>query len=141
MKRNLLLLGFLLFSTFNLIAQCPAGQWAVEVLITPDDYPNETSWNLYVDNSEVASGLINNDTICADSTACIQFVAHDSYGDGMCCGYGLGSYTVVLNGEVAVTGGEFTTSASHSINCAEGTVCENPFYITEGEYIAPQTNS
>jgi hypothetical protein len=141
MKRCLLLLSLLLSASFTLMAQCPAGQWAVEVQIIADNYPNETTWNLYVNNDEVAAGAINNETVCADTTACVQFLIQDSYGDGICCGYGQGSYTVVIDGEVAVTGGEFTSAASHSINCAEGTVCENPFYITEGDYIAQQENS
>ena len=31
----------------------------------------------------------------------------DSYGDGICCGYGNGSYTVGNNGVVYATGGQF----------------------------------
>ncbi len=131
----------LLLASFHLHAQCPAGQWAVEVNIAPDYYPNETSWNLIVNNAEAASGAVNSDTVCVDSTACIQFVIHDSYGDGICCGYGLGSYTIVFGGEEVAAGGEFAYVASHSFNCPQGSICEYPFTITEGLHEALEPNS
>lgn len=141
MKKSILFFTFTFLISYFTLAQCPAGQWAVEVNITPDSYPNETSWNLFANNVEVGNGTIYNDTLCIDSSACIQFVIQDAYGDGICCGYGLGSYSVVLNGEQVANGGEFTTTASHSFNCPLGSVCENPYSIDEGEYLASQTDT
>ena len=38
-----------------------------------------------------------------------QFAIHDSNGDGICCGYGEGSYNVTIYGKVIVQGGVFGT--------------------------------
>jgi hypothetical protein len=74
----------------QLMAQCPAGQWPVEITIVPDGYSNETSWNLYSNGNEIANGNFNGSVVCIDSADCIRFDIHDSYGDGICCGHGLG---------------------------------------------------
>jgi hypothetical protein len=74
----------------HLMAQCPAGQWPVEITIVPDGYSNETSWNLYSNGNEIANGNFNGSVVCIDSADCIRFDIHDSYGDGICCGHGLG---------------------------------------------------
>ena len=38
------------------------------------------------------------------------FTITDSYGDGICCGYGQGSYEIVKDGIAITTGGEFENS-------------------------------
>jgi hypothetical protein len=112
--------------------QCPAGQWPVDINIIPDTYPDETSWNLFSNGIEVASGNYMSSMVCVDSSACIRFDIHDSYGDGICCGYGNGSYVISLNGNQVANGGEFTSLASHSFNCEPGTICEEPLPVTLG---------
>ena len=47
-----------------------------------------------------------------------EFTIVDSYGDGICCSYGEGSYTVSLDGEVVASGGGFGTSET-SVFCAQ----------------------
>ena len=73
---------------------------------------------------------------CADCTiddpeSCIlcdgivyQFTINDSYGDGICCTYGEGSYTISLEGEVVASGGEFdnTESATFCANTVDACV-------------------
>ena len=39
-------------------AQCPAGEWPLEINIIPDGYPNETTWNLSLGNQLLASGFV-----------------------------------------------------------------------------------
>jgi hypothetical protein len=78
--------------------------------------------------------------VCVDSADCIRFDIHDSYGDGICCGYGLGSYVITLNGTQVASGGQFATLASHSFNCGPGTICENPIPIDTGVTVSPQEN-
>merc|ERR1712137_40682 len=39
-----------------------------------------------------------------------EFTIEDSYGDGICCSYGEGSYVVKYEGVVEAEGGEFTGS-------------------------------
>ena len=93
----------------QIMAQCNSAQWPVAINIVPDSYPEETSWKLFTNNTEVASGLANSDTICVDTSACARFEIYDSYGDGICCGYGNGSYTIFWNGVQIATGGAFQT--------------------------------
>ncbi len=129
-----------LFCATTLMAQCPAGQWPVGIAIVPDGYPGETTWNLYSNGNEVANGNVNGSVVCVDSVDCIRFDIHDSYGDGICCGYGLGSYVITLNGTQVASGGTFTSTASHSFNCGPGTICENPIPIDTGVTVSPQEN-
>ena len=129
-----------LFCATTLMAQCPAGQWPVGIAIVPDGYPGETTWNLYSNGNEVANGNVNGSVVCVDSADCIRFDIHDSYGDGICCGYGLGSYVITLNGTQVASGGEFASTASHSFNCGPGTICENPIPIDTGVTVSPQEN-
>ena len=96
---------FLISISFVASAQCPAGQWPVEITIVPDDYPGETTWDLYSNGNEVANGNVNCSVVCVDTADCIRFDIHDSYGDGICCGYGLGSYVITLNGTQVASGG------------------------------------
>lgn len=131
---------FLISISFVASAQCPAGQWPVGITIVPDDYPGETTWDLYSNGNEVASGNVNGSVVCVDTADCIRFDIHDSYGDGICCGYGLGSYVITLNGTQVASGGEFASTASHSFNCGPGTVCENPIPTDTGITVSPQEN-
>ena len=39
---------------------------------------------------------------CPSVTSCYSFVISDTYGDGICCSYGNGSYSVTYNGTVTV---------------------------------------
>ncbi len=86
-----------------------------------DNYPEETSWNITDGNNKiVASGgsygsqpdgstLIQE--ICAPNE-CLNFTIFDSYGDGMCCSYGNGSYELKDNqtGVILATGGQYNAS-------------------------------
>ena len=123
------------------LAQCASGQWPVAINIIPDTYPGETSWSLIANNIQVASGTTNSDTVCLDSSSCVRFEIYDSYGDGICCGYGNGSYTIFWNGVQMATGGAFQTIATHSFNCPQGSICENPLPTTLGSMVAPQANT
>lgn len=121
-------------------AQCP-GQSEVEIQITPDNYPGEISWDLVAGGNTVASGTSNGATVCIPTGTCMIFTIHDTYGDGICCGYGNGSYTVLLDGVLVGNGGQYGYSESTIIGCGPGTYCENPLPITEGAYTAPQNNT
>ena len=41
---------------------------------------------------------------------CYNFTINDSYGDGICCAYGNGSYTVTSSEGTEASGGSFTSS-------------------------------
>jgi chitodextrinase len=89
--------------------------------ITFDNYPEETSWTLKKSGgSNVASGgtyasqadgstLVIPINDLADD--CYDFTILDAYGDGICCSYGNGSYSLaVTGGSVLASGGSFTSS-------------------------------
>ena len=88
--------------------------------ITLDNYPEETSWT--VTNSSgntVASGGTygsqpDGSTVTENfslSDGDFTFTINDSYGDGICCSYGSGSYSLESSdGTTVASGGNFTSS-------------------------------
>ena len=111
----------LITSTQNSNAQCSSGYSQIIVNIVPDTYPAETSWDIQdAANNIVASGTTNNHTLCYITGNCLHFTMQDSYGDGMCCAYGNGSYHVYLNGNLVASGGQFTFSETTYFNCPPG---------------------
>lgn len=98
-----------------------SGSNGVTLSITLDNYPEETSWVIQNSGgSTVASGgTYGNEpdgstiTIAAClADGCYDFIIYDSYGDGICCAYGSGSYTLTedASGTVLATGGSFGSS-------------------------------
>jgi hypothetical protein len=146
-KDNLILLMaslfFAFFISFSLNAQnCNSNEIEVAVQITPDNYPNETSWQIAdATGNIVANGNAQSQTICLPNTACYTFTIFDSYDDGICCNYGQGSYAVIVDSDTIITGGNFTTSESVNFNCSVGSVCDNPFVISEGTYLTGTTEN
>ncbi len=94
-----------------------------DVLLTLnfDDYPQETSWQITNNSNQViASGGTYDSqpdgstltlTECLDSGT-YTFTLNDSYGDGICCAYGNGSYTLTSQGNTIASGGSFGSSES-----------------------------
>ena len=94
---------------------------AVTVSITLDNYPEETSWQITTANgSVVANGgtyasqpdgsTVEVELCLADG--CFDFTINDTYGDGICCSYGNGSYAVTSGGVNLASGGTFGSSES-----------------------------
>jgi hypothetical protein len=86
-----------------------------------DNYAPETSWTVTNANgSIVASGgnyssTMNGTSLAIDlclPTGCYNFNVYDTYGDGLCCNYGQGGYSVMDNasGAVLAAGAAFTYS-------------------------------
>lgn len=122
-------------------AQCPAGQTEIEVLIVPDNYPNETTWDIKdAQGTILGSGDVNGGTACVDTGICLRFTIYDSYGDGICCSYGLGSYKVVMDGDTVAQGGQFLTEESTDFNCPPGYSCFSAIEIEEGTHQAPSAD-
>jgi len=94
---------------------------ATTLSITFDNYPEETSWDIKDSNGTVvffggtygsqADGSTLNIPLCVDD-GCYTFTIYDTYGDGICCGYGNGSYAYTndSDGSVLASGGSFTSS-------------------------------
>ena len=115
------IIAFLFITAFsglfaNIFAQCPAEQKEVVISIIPDQYPQEISWTLTSDATIIASGTSTGTTLCVDPDVCLTFRIMDSAGDGICCQYGTGSYTVTLDGTVVASGGNYTNEQSTLFN-------------------------
>ena len=98
-----------------------------------DNYPGETSWKMVdVGSGQIVSeGDLGGGTdeyteeICVSSSTCLTLYVFDSYGDGMCCGYGQG-YFQVWNEEgdlIVSNDGDFGDEAVESF-CAGDNGCE-----------------
>ena len=118
--------------------------------LTFDNYPEETSWSIANSaGTTVASGgtygsqadgstLVINE--CLDA-GCYTLTMNDAYGDGICCAYGNGSYTLsnTATGATLASGGSFgstetksfcvssTESASNSLASFDNAVVEGTF--------------
>ena len=87
--------------------------YSVEVIIVTDNYPAETSWQLTDATSTAilsgsgytSSGATISEEVCVDDWTSLSFTINDSYGDGICCAYGNGSYTISYDGVVVGSGG------------------------------------
>ncbi|MTI30693.1 S8 family serine peptidase [Xanthovirga aplysinae] len=86
--------------------------------IVLDNYPEETSWEIRDGSTVIASGgtygsqpdgstVVENISL---SDGCYDFVMLDSYGDGICCSFGEGSYTLEVGGNTVASGGAFGSS-------------------------------
>lgn len=105
----------------------------VTLIINADDYPQETSWELYdkVENVLVASGALLNGTtvytedICLDYSSCFSLYVYDAFGDGICCAYGMGNFLVTnSSGDTIVSNdGDYGDEALEGF-CPDGTGCE-----------------
>ena len=86
---------------------------ALNINIVPDNFPSEVSWDLVTDDgTTVASGGSVGGAYCIDAD-CYTFTMYDSFGDGICCSYGNGSYSVTDdNGTVLASGGQYGSSES-----------------------------
>jgi len=98
-------------------SECTGGIFSLDLLT--DIYAGETSWTLrdletnefvnegdgYSDNTsyQISSCLYGN---------CYRFTIFDSYGDGICCAYGQGSYSISVNGQEIGSGGDFNSAES-----------------------------
>ncbi len=99
----------------------------VGLFIDLDNYPNETTWQITADTDILYSGGSYtsgddpvNQSFCLEPNACYEFTIFDSANDGICCGFGQGSYQLTdATGEMLAEGGDFGTSESTSF-CLSG---------------------
>jgi hypothetical protein len=118
----------------------------VTLELTTDNYAAETYWELIDENgiayytggntgifltpAVIAEGAYSNNTTYTIEMAlpidgCYSLRFYDLVGDGICCGFGTGSYTLTdSQGNALITGGEFEE------------VVEDPFELSGGTEIA-----
>ncbi|KAF7772440.1 hypothetical protein PCIT_a2508 [Pseudoalteromonas citrea] len=89
------------------------------VKLTTDKYASETSWKLNTAQGHtVASGADFTNNTTHTETLCLtdgmyNFVISDSYGDGICCEFGNGSYLLTHNNQTIAEGASFTNQNTH----------------------------
>ena len=109
---------------------CNSGESLFTLDLTTDRYGSEITWNFVDDCTgtilESGGPYENSETIkeefCFDSSIKFTFTLFDLAGDGICCFYGPGSYSIFIDGTVLATGGEYSSSESTSSgSCPPGT--------------------
>ena len=109
-----------------------AGTQITFTLLT-DDYPNETTWTLVdetgttvISGGPYGSNATTYSTDACLANGCYTLTVFDSYGDGLCCGYGEGSYELTdEEGTVYASGASFgdsdiTDFCIESVSAIEG---------------------
>ncbi|CAM1358651.1 trypsin-like peptidase domain-containing protein [Tenacibaculum xiamenense] len=104
------------------------GNSTVTLEIVLDNYPGETTWEIKNSAGSIVSsgGTYSNadkpkvtKTITL-SNGCYSLTFKDSYGDGICCAYGSGSYTLSSStGAVLASGGQFASSETKNFCVGE----------------------
>ncbi len=104
----------------------------ITLVINADDYPQETSWKLLNETNQIiATGALDNDTevftedICVDYSSCFSLYVYDSYGDGICCGYGFGDFLILDSSDniILANSGEFDNFVQE-VFCLDESGCE-----------------
>jgi endonuclease I len=102
------------------------------VTLNTDNYGSETSWQLRTAAGTTIGGgsnLANNrtytDEFCLNEGD-YNFVITDAYGDGICCQYGQGSYSIATDAETLASGGQFGSSETKTFTIAAVTTPGNP---------------
>jgi len=111
-------------------AQCDNDKNTLMIDILPDNYHNEISWKLTDSSGSIvgeANEIFNFMTsalyskmLCLEND-CYTFTLNDSYGDGICCNFGSGSYSLTYNGiKLVEDEGEFGFSDSSMFGSDDG---------------------
>ncbi|RZP00464.1 MAG: Omp28-related outer membrane protein [Flavobacteriales bacterium] len=100
----------------------------VTLNLVTDNYASETSWQLTDSSGYIIAqngSLSNASTYSTEieiptSDECYTFTINDTYGDGICCGYGLGSYSITDDsGNTIISGGEFSSVDTSTFRVGE----------------------
>ncbi len=106
----------------------------ITLIINTDDYPEETSWAIYdnTNNEFLATGGLGNtnpnsefrEDICLNYNSCFSLFVYDVYGDGICCSYGTGNFSIEsTSGEVLLTNNGNFGSEVEEMFCPNGAEC------------------
>merc|ERR1719278_580172 len=104
----------------------------VEVDITIDNYDDETSYDIKdASGSKVMEGngwpanSVNSFWQCFSSGS-YTFTIKDAYGDGICCSYGNGGYSVKVDDKEVASGGQFGSSETKTFDVGSSTPTTPP---------------
>jgi polyhydroxybutyrate depolymerase len=115
-----------------------------------DDYAEETSWEFReIGGAVLDSGSYNQsddnttfiETFGVVQDNCYEFEIFDSFGDGICCEFGEGFYTLTTDSaDVIIDGGEFSSSEITEISIGEELSTGDTFLNTIALYPNPANN-
>jgi len=97
---------------------------SLTVTVGTDEYPDETAWSVVTPAGATVmeNGALAASTVVVTGPLCVPtgsvFTITDVYSDGICCGYGEGSYSLVVEfgAPASIAGnGAFGASASHTL--------------------------
>jgi hypothetical protein len=96
-----------------------------------DEYPGETTWEITSGSTVVASGgpytqqfTTIEEEICLVAD-CYDLTFFDEFGDGICCGFGNGNYSLTnAAGTVLASGGEFLDNETSSFCLSDPAACD-----------------
>jgi hypothetical protein len=104
----------------------------ITLIINADNFPSETSWEVYDEGEDkiVASGSLQsgtqvfNEDICVNYASCFTLYVYDSFGDGICCGFGTGDFLVLnTSGDTIITNNGDFDYETQEVFCPDGTGC------------------
>merc|ERR1712157_251690 len=114
----------------------PCNGKSVAVNIKTDNYPAETSWTI---QDNCGAGLVGSGSGYSAPNADVSellclpdseytFTISATYGDGIFCGYGNGLYSLIVDGSLVKSGGQFTSSDDYTFGSCSGEppVTQNP---------------
>ncbi len=120
-------------SAFSSVASCnyAAVSHTISISLITDRYGSDITWQVkdvstntilasggpYSDLSSNGTTIQDIPTIYVDGTGCYVFIINDSYGDGLCCSSGNGSYSVSYDGVVIGSGGNAFSQETYYLNC------------------------
>lgn len=119
----------------NISTGTTGGCTDVTLTLTLDNYPAETTWAITDDQGGTVmsggpydanndKGVTKIDTDCL-ADGCYTFTINDSYGDGICCSYGNGSYNLEdENSTLLASGGNFNSTEATNF-CLNGSSARN----------------
>ncbi|MEC9303145.1 MAG: hypothetical protein VYD59_01740, partial [Bacteroidota bacterium] len=128
------LLIVLIISFFSFQAFSQNAMFSLEILT--DNFPTETYWILEDENGNIIDQISAGDLICSntyynwdiivDPSICYTFTIYDSYGDGICCSEGNGSYSINYDA-FSYSGGSFHHDETVNNICASTVIgCTDP---------------
>eukprot|EP00978_Attheya_sp_CCMP212_P004433 scaffold9688_cov60-Attheya_sp.AAC.4 len=101
--------------------ECASGESLVEVSLVTDFYGEETSWSLRENNgmvlvsgSELSGNKRYANSLCIPKHTCFTFTINDGYGDGVCCSYGQGFFSLTVDGLEVKSGSDFGGSSTYT---------------------------
>jgi len=110
----------------------------LEIDLLTDRYASETRWEVTDPNGAIVqSDDVTEDSFQYNYIYCLPpkcdytFTIYDTFGDGICCGYGSGSYSVTYNGAQVISGGDFGSQESGTFGCVTSAPVSSPIDVCE----------